>query len=74
MEHQVFISRVHKQSPYNVQAYAVVESEDREDVIDKAEVQQMIAESKGKILIVTVHTPGVTSFLEYNLIVTRKRQ
>lgn len=73
MEHEVFISRIHKQSPFNVQAYLRVENDDRNSVLTMPEVQEAISNSNGSKLIVDVITSGLTDFIQYELEVRRSK-
>lgn len=73
MLHEVFISRIHKQSPYNVQAYMRVENDDRNSVLTMPEVQEAIFNSNGSKLIVDVISIGMPDFIQYELEVRRSK-
>jgi len=55
--HEVHVCRIHKGSPYNLSAVIPeIRNENRDDVINTPDVQNLINKTYGKKLIVQVHT------------------
>ncbi len=66
--HSVEICRVHKGSPFNCSAYIPeIVCENREDVIDLKEVDELINKTFGKSLIVNIYTQSETDLLRYEI-------
>ena len=66
--HQVHVSRVMKNSPYNLTGFIPkIVHEDRECVIGMPEVQAMINGTCGRRLIAIVHTENETDYLLYEI-------
>jgi hypothetical protein len=74
MLHEVEIGRIHKGSPYNCAAVIPkIECENREEVINLPEVQELMGKTFGRRLRVYVNTiePYMGDFLEYEFVKTR---
>lgn len=67
---EVELVRVHKSSPYNCSGYIPeIECDDEENVINLPEVQQMIANTFGKNMIVNIFelNAPITHHLQYKI-------